>query len=155
MGAETVLPLRSLKTNCDWKLRLSDFAAEAETAKAETKKMGKRKVILVTEGPPMHSIGTGRKRFFDIFSIKQVDRVPASRITQQLVVRRLLESIRRRERNWMRIALAFMLLASADILTGCAATRLPSSAGAAAPKTVYVVHHGSLHTGLTIKRSDV
>jgi Protein of unknown function (DUF2459) len=46
---------------------------------------------------------------------------------------------------------------AALLLTACAAVRdpapIPHSAGRVA--TVYLVHHGTLHTGLTLKRSDI
>src|ERR1700738_433692 len=70
MGAETVLPLRSLKTNCGLKLRLSVLAAEAETATAQAETTANRRIIFRTEAPPMHSIGASRKRFLTIFFIK-------------------------------------------------------------------------------------
>ena len=44
---------------------------------------------------------------------------------------------------------------AAVCLSGCAGTSQRPLAQAPAGKTVYVVHHGSLHTGLTIKRSDI
>jgi hypothetical protein len=40
-------------------------------------------------------------------------------------------------------------------LNGCAGTTRPSGATELGRKTVYVVHHGTLHTGLTIRRSDI
>jgi hypothetical protein len=52
----------------------------------------------------------------------------------------------------MRIALA---LAAAVVLSGCAAVTQPPVESGTARKTVYVVHHGGLHTGLTVKRSDI
>ena len=55
----------------------------------------------------------------------------------------------------MRILLAFIVLASAVGQIGCATTLNPRLAPGAARKTVYVIHHGSLHTGLTVKRSDI
>ena len=48
-----------------------------------------------------------------------------------------------------------MALAAAVVLSGCAATPRPRATPEAAQKTVFVVHHGSLHTGLTVKRSDI
>jgi hypothetical protein len=55
----------------------------------------------------------------------------------------------------MRIFLAFIALAAAVGQSGCATTRQPRLGPEAAGNTVYVVHHGTLHTGLTIKRSDI
>jgi hypothetical protein len=55
----------------------------------------------------------------------------------------------------MRIALAATALAAAVVLTGCAATKGNRLTPGVPRKTVYVVHHGGLHTGLTVKRSDV
>ena len=52
----------------------------------------------------------------------------------------------------MRIALA---LAAAVVLSGCATMTQPPVRSGTAQKTVYVVHHGGLHTGLTVKRSDI
>ncbi|HEX4640676.1 MAG TPA: DUF2459 domain-containing protein [Chthoniobacterales bacterium] len=55
----------------------------------------------------------------------------------------------------MRIALASVALAAAVALSGCAATtQLPETPGAGR-RTVYVVHHGTLHTGLTMRRSNI
>src|SRR2546421_11064984 len=71
IGAETVLPWRSLKTNCDLNLRFSVFAAEAETAMAQAEIAVSRRVIFRTGTPPMHSIGASRKRFFTNFPIKR------------------------------------------------------------------------------------
>ena len=55
----------------------------------------------------------------------------------------------------MRFHLAAPFLGAVVALSGCAPTKQPSLAPGAARKTVYVVHHGSLHTGLTVKRSDI
>jgi hypothetical protein len=55
----------------------------------------------------------------------------------------------------MRIVLVFIALAAAVAQNGCAATARSRSAPEGARNTVYVVHHGALHTGLTIKRSDI
>jgi hypothetical protein len=55
----------------------------------------------------------------------------------------------------MRIGLASAVLAAAVALSGCAATTQSRATPGAAQKTVFVVHHGSLHTGLTVKRSDI
>ena len=52
----------------------------------------------------------------------------------------------------MRRTLAAALLALAVGLNGCAGTPLRREQGR---NTVYVVHHGGLHTGLTIQRSDI
>lgn len=48
-------------------------------------------------------------------------------------------------------------LAVSCLFSGCAApsVSLHRSDPGAAPRTVYVVHHGALHTGLTVKRSDI
>jgi hypothetical protein len=55
----------------------------------------------------------------------------------------------------MRILLAFTVLAAAAAQIGCGTTKEPRLAPAAARNTVYVVHHGTLHTGLTLKRSEI
>jgi len=55
----------------------------------------------------------------------------------------------------MRIALVFIVLAVVLGQSGCATTGQPRLAPGAARNTVYVVHHGGLHTGLTINRSDI
>jgi hypothetical protein len=46
-------------------------------------------------------------------------------------------------------------LVVAAVLSGCAAGAPPRLSSATGAKTVFVVHHGSLHTGLTIRRSDI
>ena len=43
----------------------------------------------------------------------------------------------------------------AALLSGCAVTMGSSVSTESGRKTVYVVHHGTLHTGLTIRRSDI
>ena len=53
----------------------------------------------------------------------------------------------------MRKALAATELALAAVLSGCAGTTSPSVATELGQNTIYVVHHGTLHTGLTIRRS--
>ena len=56
----------------------------------------------------------------------------------------------------MRKALAAVGLGVlAAVLSGCAGTMGSSVATEPGRKTVYVVHHRGLHTGLTIKRSDI
>ena len=55
----------------------------------------------------------------------------------------------------MRIALAPMVLAAAVVLTGCATPNPSAVAPEPGRNTVYVVHHGGLHTGLTVRRSDI
>src|SRR3954471_13707616 len=55
----------------------------------------------------------------------------------------------------MRFHCAAVGLVAATVLSSCAGTadrRVPPSRPA---RTVYVVHHGALHTGLTIKCSDI
>jgi hypothetical protein len=52
----------------------------------------------------------------------------------------------------MRIASAVLLAA---LLSSCAGTVQRQAAATGTPRTVYVVHHGALHTGLTIKRSEI
>ena len=52
----------------------------------------------------------------------------------------------------MRRTLAGAVLALGVGLSGCAGTLPRRETGG---KTVYVVHHGGLHTGLTIERSDI
>ena len=55
----------------------------------------------------------------------------------------------------MRKALAATELALAAVLCGCAGTRARNVVTQPERSTVYVVHHGTLHTGLTIRRSDI
>jgi hypothetical protein len=55
----------------------------------------------------------------------------------------------------MRIGFLVVGLALAAGLNGCAGTTHPSGATEPGRKTVYVVHHGTLHSGLTIRRSDI
>src|SRR6476619_3342132 len=56
----------------------------------------------------------------------------------------------------MRKALAALALGLvAAFLSGCAGTTASSVATEPGRKTVYVVHHGGLHTGVTIRRSDI
>ena len=55
----------------------------------------------------------------------------------------------------MRFPLAAAVLISAAVLSGCAGGAAPRVSPAIRAKTVFVVHHGSLHTGLTIRRSDI
>ncbi|HEV2806367.1 MAG TPA: DUF2459 domain-containing protein [Chthoniobacterales bacterium] len=52
----------------------------------------------------------------------------------------------------MRIASAVLLTA---LLSSCAGTVRRQAAAAGTRRTVYVVHHGALHTGLAIKRSEI
>jgi hypothetical protein len=47
------------------------------------------------------------------------------------------------------------LSVAAAVLSGCADSTRASLATQSGRKTVYVVHHGALHTGLTIRRSDI
>jgi hypothetical protein len=46
-------------------------------------------------------------------------------------------------------------LVAAFLVSGCATTAPPRVTPPGAEKTVYVVHHGTLHTGLTVRRSDI
>jgi len=55
----------------------------------------------------------------------------------------------------MRFARPLAFLAAAVALNGCATTTQPRLTPETGRKTVYVVHHGTLHTGLTLKRSDI
>src|SRR5436190_1106760 len=55
----------------------------------------------------------------------------------------------------MRKALGATGLALAVALSGCAEIRAPNLVTEPGRSTVYVVHHGTLHTGLTIRRSDI
>ncbi|HZE56230.1 MAG TPA: DUF2459 domain-containing protein [Chthoniobacterales bacterium] len=55
----------------------------------------------------------------------------------------------------MRKAFAATELALAAVLSGCVGTTSPSAATEPGRNTIYVVHHGTLHTGLTIRRSDI
>lgn len=62
----------------------------------------------------------------------------------------------RRKRSWRELA-QVAVLAMPLLFVGCAASTssLPSSRSGELARTVYVVHHGSLHTGLAVKRSDI
>ena len=55
----------------------------------------------------------------------------------------------------MRTGFLVLGLAAAAALSSCAGMTRPSVTTEAGGKTVYVVHHGALHTGLTIRRSDI
>jgi len=46
---------------------------------------------------------------------------------------------------------------AAALLTACSSVKKPASDSrpAGRPATIYVVHHGTLHTGLALKRSDI
>ncbi|MFN2622318.1 MAG: DUF2459 domain-containing protein [Chthoniobacterales bacterium] len=55
----------------------------------------------------------------------------------------------------MRSGLLALGLAVVAALSGCAGINRPSVTTGPGRKTVYVVHHGTLHTGLTIRRSDI
>jgi len=55
----------------------------------------------------------------------------------------------------MRSALLALGLAVATALSGCAGTTRPREVTEPGRRTVYVVHHGGLHTGVTIRRSDI
>jgi hypothetical protein len=49
-----------------------------------------------------------------------------------------------------------LLVAASSLLTACAATTAPPlSRPTELATSVYVVHHGTLHTGLAVKRSDI
>lgn len=56
---------------------------------------------------------------------------------------------------WMRLHRAAAGLIAAAVLTGCAGTAPKRVSSTTRAKAVYVVHHGSLHTGLTIRRADI
>src|SRR2546423_992619 len=125
MGAETVLPLRSLKTNCDLKFRLSDFAAEAETTREKPKKTVKRRVIFRTGALPMHLIGPPRKGFFTIFSIKSRP-APGWPFYPATCGPTASKTIRRRGTIWMRLCLRVAGLAAAGFFYGgCRGERPP------------------------------
>ena len=55
----------------------------------------------------------------------------------------------------MRIGLAASGFVAAVFLSACAGTTPLAKTPESGRKTVYVVHHGALHTGLTVKRSDI
>jgi hypothetical protein len=54
-------------------------------------------------------------------------------------------------------ALGSFVSVAALLLSACAGVKepRPNSLPAGRIATVYVVHHGALHTGLTLKRSDI
>jgi len=62
----------------------------------------------------------------------------------------------RRRLAWGKAAASLLVIAGL-LLTGCAGVRqsAPSSRPEGRLATVYLVHHGTLHTGLTVKRSDI
>ncbi len=62
----------------------------------------------------------------------------------------------RRERSWRGLTQA-PVLALPLLLVACAAppSSLPSPRSGEPARTVYVVHHGTLHTGLTLRRADI
>jgi Protein of unknown function (DUF2459) len=62
----------------------------------------------------------------------------------------------RRDRALPRLLYSLLSIAPL-LLTACAATREPAAQFRAIPSstTVYVVHHGTLHTGLAVKRSEI
>jgi hypothetical protein len=113
--------------------------------------------------------GRVRKRFLEIFFTKKVNDLKLYSETQQVAVRPLPlipypQAAVAAARSTQDSASAFAsALFSAGclflaLLTGaCATTKNRNSQESAQPdrKTVYVVHHGSLHTGLTVKRSDI
>lgn len=62
----------------------------------------------------------------------------------------------RRERSWRGLT-QVAALAMPLLFVACAAptSALPSPRSGEPARTVYVVHHGALHTGLTLKRTDI
>jgi Protein of unknown function (DUF2459) len=117
----------------------------------------------------MHSPEPSRKRFFTIFFTKRNLTNKRPCLFQQIAVRRPLKRLRKRAIIWMpklktsRTFEPFIASARAFcwslplLLFACATATGPShSAGRGEhSQTVYVVHHGTLHTGLTLKRSDI
>jgi hypothetical protein len=117
----------------------------------------------------MHLIWGVRKRFFEIFFTKEVNALTGSREIQQVAVRHgslppllaettctflpLGNPLLAVLLGWLR---AVCLLTTAG-LAACAGpgTSTNFSRLSGPVKTVYVVHHGSLHTGLTLKRADI
>src|SRR6476619_3137476 len=165
MGAETILPFRSLKTNCGLNSRFSVLAAEAESAAPKTKTRANRRIVFRMKPPPMHLIGRVRKRFFRNFFIIKQEKSSTRLSIQQLVVRPALKTTHRRGNIWMRFCpgeglgrvLSRLVWVAALSLTACAAVNRPAPGAQPSGRlaTVYLVHHGSLHTGLTVKRSDI
>jgi uncharacterized protein DUF2459 len=117
----------------------------------------------------MHSIGALRKRFFTIFVIKRnpLERRPV--LSQQVAIRRSLKRLRKRGIIWMQIRrnkprqcrwrglTQVAVLAVPLLFVACTAhtASLPSPKSGQLARTVYVVHHGTLHTGLTVNRADI
>ena len=62
----------------------------------------------------------------------------------------------RRQRSWRGLA-QVAVFAMPLLFVACAAptASLPSIRSGEPARTVYVVHHGALHTGLTLKRADI
>ena len=113
----------------------------------------------------MHLIGRVRKRFFTNFFIKKQEKPWTGLSIQQLVVRLALKTTYRQGNIGMRVHLGEglgrllrgLLGVATLLLTACAAVKQPVT-GADPPgrlATVYLVHHGTLHTGLAVKRSDI
>src|SRR4030088_1242625 len=84
---------------------------------------------------------------------------------QQVANRRSLKRLRnrgiigmqiRRQRSWRRLT-QVAVLAMSLLFLACASptASLPSTRSGEPARTVYVVHHGALHTGLTVKRADI
>ena len=117
----------------------------------------------------MHLIGRVRNRFFKIFFTKKVNRSGGAFPFQHVAVRPPAKSVGCREVNArtpsQRLEFSPLLsglyraacLLAAAWLTSCATPQAkPNLSGPGErTKTVYVVHHGTLHTGLTVKRSDI
>lgn len=55
----------------------------------------------------------------------------------------------------MRVHRTVTGLIAAAVLSGCAGATMRRVSPVTKAKTVYVIHHGGLHTGLTIRRADI
>lgn len=117
----------------------------------------------------MHSIGRVRNRFLRIFFTKKVIRSGGAFPFQHVAVRPAVKRAGRRGVNTRAPIRLFRFspmlfglfraacLLAAPLLTSCATPQAkPNFATPGGrPKTVYVVHHGTLHTGLTVRRRDI
>ena len=117
----------------------------------------------------MHSFGRVRNRFFKIFFTEKVNRSGGAFPFQHVAVRTAVKTAGCRKVNTTassqpsrvspRLSGLFRAacLLAAALSTSCATPKAKLNFGAPRErtKTVYVVHHGSLHTGLTVRRSDI
>jgi hypothetical protein len=126
-------------------------------------------VIFRTGALPILSNGRLRNRFFEYFFTEKVKGVVeflkkeagcSPGLLKNWPAQRTVRMPNRR--NWppakalplMRLGAATAILACLGGCTGANSALYPAGPGTRT-KTVYVVHHGSLHTGLAVRRSDI